>query len=189
MSEQQAKWTADPLIWGNGPRIFEAFLEPTCPYSAKAFSKLDELLSRAGPDKLKVRIWLHSQPWHLFSGIICRAIVAASTGPAGKEDAKRVIAAIYAEREAFDFEDQRAGPNLSTSPNDLIMRIEEVSGVAIAGAFQMSGLERVIINHTRYARQNGIHVSPTFMVDGLVDRFISSGQSAEDWKEKIFGQR
>ena len=30
-------WRADPLIWGRGPRTFEAFLEPTCPYSAKAF--------------------------------------------------------------------------------------------------------------------------------------------------------
>ena len=24
---------ADPLIWGHGPRIFEVFLEPTCPFS------------------------------------------------------------------------------------------------------------------------------------------------------------
>ena len=186
MVRQQAKWMADPLVWGSGPRLFEAFLEPTCPYSAKAFSKLDELLDRVGPDNLKVRIWLHSQPWHLFSGIICRAIIAASTGPAGKEGAKRVIGAIYDERDAFDFDDQREGPNLSTTPNELIMRIEEVSGVAVAGAFQLSGLERIVIEHTRYARQNGIHVSPTFMVDGLVDRFISSGQSVEDWKRRVF---
>ena len=37
-------WHADPLSWGNGPRIFEVFLEPTCPYSVKAFNKLDTLL-------------------------------------------------------------------------------------------------------------------------------------------------
>jgi hypothetical protein len=89
----------------------------------------------------------------------------------------------------LDFDDERTGPNLSRSPNELILSIEEVSGVAIAAAFQMSGLERVVITHARYARQNGIHVSPTFMVDGLVDRFISSGQSAEDWIERIFRTR
>ena len=32
---------ADPLVWGHGPRVFEAFLEPTCPYSVLAFGKLD----------------------------------------------------------------------------------------------------------------------------------------------------
>src|SRR5271156_2284295 len=26
-------WRADPLVWGHGPRVFEVFLEPTCPFS------------------------------------------------------------------------------------------------------------------------------------------------------------
>jgi hypothetical protein len=34
-------WRADPLVWGHGPRIFEMFLEPTCPFSVTAFGKLD----------------------------------------------------------------------------------------------------------------------------------------------------
>jgi hypothetical protein len=41
-------WRADPLVWGHGPRIFEVFLEPTCPFSVKAFGKLDDLLDQAG---------------------------------------------------------------------------------------------------------------------------------------------
>ena len=36
------------LEWGRGPRIFEMFLEPTCPFSNKAFGKIKELLSAAG---------------------------------------------------------------------------------------------------------------------------------------------
>ena len=35
-------WRADPLVWGHGPRIFEVFLEPTCPFSVKVFGKLDD---------------------------------------------------------------------------------------------------------------------------------------------------
>ena len=38
-------WRADPLVWGHGHRVFEVFLEPTCPFSVKAFGKLDELLA------------------------------------------------------------------------------------------------------------------------------------------------
>ncbi len=68
------QWRADPLVWGHGPRIFEMFLEPTCPFSAKAFGKLDELLAQAGEDRVTVKIRLQSQPWHLFSGIIVRCI-------------------------------------------------------------------------------------------------------------------
>jgi hypothetical protein len=33
----------------------------------------------------------------------------------------------------------------------------------------------------KYARQNGIHASPTFMVNGVVDSRFSSGQSVEEW--------
>jgi hypothetical protein len=62
-------WHADPLTWGTGPRIFEAFLEPTCPYSVRAFNKLDELLSQAGEDRITVKIRLQSQPWHMYSGV------------------------------------------------------------------------------------------------------------------------
>lgn len=186
MKSEKRSWSAQPLVWGRGDRTFEVFLEPTCPFSVRAFSKLDDLLALAGDDRLSVRIWLHSQPWHLFSGIICRAILAASTTEGGKEAAKRVMAGIAAHREDFEFEDHRTGPNLDTTLNDLIARIETVSGVEVVEAFQISGLEQTVKAHTRYARQNGIHVSPTFMIDGLIDPAISSGDSVEDWMKKIF---
>ena len=37
----------EPFVWGHGERILEMFLEPTCPYSAKAFGKIDELVSES----------------------------------------------------------------------------------------------------------------------------------------------
>lgn len=180
MNSHTEQWTAQPLVWGYGDMLFEVFLEPTCPFSVRMFSKLDDLLTHAGEDRLSIRIWLQSQPWHLFSGILCRAILAASTTPGGKGSAKQVMAAIGADREAFEFDDHRAGPNLDTTPKRLIARLEAASGVAIAEAFQISGLEQAVKDHTRYARQNGIHVSPTVMVNGLVNSTISSGDSVED---------
>ncbi len=84
MNQSATKWRADPLTWGHGPRVFEMFLEPTCPYSVRAFGKLDELLQQAGEDRLTVKIRLQSQPWHMYSGVIVRCILAASTLQAGK---------------------------------------------------------------------------------------------------------
>jgi protein-disulfide isomerase len=181
----ETTWRADPLVWGHGPRVFEVFLEPTCPYSVRAFSKFDDLLAQAGEDRITIRIRLQSQPWHMYSGVIVRCILAASTLAGGKESAKAVMAAVGAHREEFEFERHARGPNMDATPNDIIKRIESHSGVNVAEAFAIPDLDREIKAHCRYARQNGIHVSPTFMVDGLVQADISSGDAVADWAARL----
>ena len=59
------------------------------------------------------------------------------------------------------------------------------SGVKLAEAFAISDLDREVKWHCRYARQNGIHVSPTFMVDGLVQTDMSSGGPVADWVARL----
>lgn len=181
----QSAWHADPLVWGHGPRVFEAFLEPTCPYSVRAFGKFDDLLAQAGEDRITIRIRLQSQPWHMYSGVIVRCILAASTLAGGKAAAKSVMAAVGDHREEFEFGRHCGGPNLDATPNDVIARIEGYSGVELADAFAIPDLDREIKWHCRYARQNGIHVSPTFMIDGLVQADIGSGDAVEDWAARL----
>ena len=181
----QTTWTADPLVWGHGPRLFEMFLEPTCPYSVRAYGKLDETLALAGAERITIKIRLQSQPWHMYSGVIVRCILAASTLPGGKETARKVMGAVAAHREEFEFAHHAGGPNLDATPNDIIRRIEAYSGVPLAEAFAIPTLDRAIKLHCKYARQNGIHVSPTFMIDGLVHADISSGDSITDWAARL----
>lgn len=183
MVETHSAWRAEPLTWGQGPRLFEVFLEPTCPFSGKAFGKLDETLASAG--NVTLRIWLHSQPWHLFSGVIVRCVLAASTLPQGKEAAKKVLAAVAAHRDRFEPADHCSGPLLALSPNDVIARVEEHSGLRLAAAWALPGLDREVKRHTRYARQNGIHVSPTFMIDGLVQNDMGSGDAVSAWVARL----
>jgi protein-disulfide isomerase len=182
-----AAWRAEPLSWGHGSRIFEVFLEPTCPFSVRAFNKLDALLSQAGEDKVTVKIRLQSQPWHMYSGVLVRCILAASTLGGGKETAKAVIAAIAAHREEFEFAHHAGGPNMDVTPNGLIERLENYSGIKLKEAFSIPDLDREIKWHCKYARQNGIHVSPTFMIDGLVQADMGSGDEVEAWVRKISG--
>lgn len=178
-------WRADPLTWGHGPRVFEVFLEPTCPFSVKAFNKLDALLEQADEDKITIKLRLQSQPWHMYSGVLVRCILAASTLPGGKETAKTVMAAIAAHREEFEFARHAGGPNMDVTPNQLIERLENYSGVQLKEAFSIPDLDREIKWHCKYARQNGIHVSPTFMIDGLVQADMSSGDEVEAWVKKL----
>jgi hypothetical protein len=42
--------------------------------------------------------------------------------------------------------------------------------------------------HCKYARQNGIHVSLTFMIDGLVQVDMSSGDPIADWVSRLLKQ-
>jgi hypothetical protein len=181
----QIAWRADPLVWGHGPRVFEVFLEPTCPFSARAFRKLDDLLTQAGEDHITIKIRLQSQPWHMYSGVIVRCILAASTLEGGKAAAKSVMAAVAAHREEFEFERHCRGSNMDATPNDVIARIEGYSGVKLAEAFAIPDLDREIKWHCKYARQNGIHVSPTFMIDGLVQPDISSWDAVAEWALRL----
>ena len=178
-------WRADPLVWGRGPCAFEVFLEPTCPFSVKAFGKLDDLLAQAGEDRITVKLRLQSQPWHMYSGVIVRCILAASTLQGGKAAAKSVMTAVAAHREEFEFDDHCGGPNLDATPNDIIKRIERYSGVKLADAFAIPDLDREVKWHAKYARQNGIHVSPSFMIDGLVQSDMSSGDSVAAWVSRL----
>ncbi|HEX5321869.1 MAG TPA: thioredoxin [Stellaceae bacterium] len=181
-------WRADPLEWGHGPRVFELFLEPTCPHSVRAFGKLDDLLAEAGEDRITVKLRLQSQPWHMYSGVIVRCIVAASTLEGGKAAAKSVMAAVAAHREEFEFDHHCGGANMDASPNDIIGRIERYSGVKLAEAFAIPDLDREVKWHAKYARQNGIHVSPTFIIDGLVQPDMGSRDPVADWVSRLVGR-
>lgn len=177
--------TAAPLVWGHGPRTLEVFLEPTCPFSARAFGKFDELLARAREDRLTLKLRLLSQPWHPFSPVITRAILAASATEGGKAAAKAVLAAVFAHRDDIEPTHHCSGPNLDLSPRDVLALIERHSGVAVAGPFEWRSLEADMKWHAKYARQNGIHVTPTFMIDGLVVPDMGSGDTIESWLGRL----
>jgi hypothetical protein len=74
------------------------------------------------------------------------------------------------------------------SATRLIRRIERHSGVKVAEAFAIPDLDREVKWHCKYARQNGIHVSPTFMIDGLIQADMSSGDSVADWLTRLSTQ-
>ena len=175
----------DPLTWGTGPKVFEVFLEPTCPYSVKTFNKLDQLLAEVGEDKVSIKIRMQSQPWHMFSGVIVRAIMAAATLPEGKAAARTVLAAVGAHREEFEFDHHATGPNRDRTPNDIIRAIEGHTGLSLMAAFDNPQLDKAIKWETRYARQNGIHFSPTFMIDSIVQPDLSSGDEVSVWAAKL----
>jgi len=177
--------TADALSWGQGPRIFEIFLEPICPFSVRAFNKLGALLEHVGEKEMTLKIRLQSQPWHLYSGLIVRYILAASTLPEGKEAAKAVLKAVADRRVEFEFTDHCRGPNMQATPEEIVERLKRYSGVDARAPFDRAELQNEIKWHCRYARQNGVHVSPTFMINGLIQSDMGSGDEITAWAKRL----
>jgi hypothetical protein len=174
-----------PIELGHGRTELEIFLEPTCPFSKRAFDKLPQLVAAVGPDKLTVKIRFVSQPWHLFSGIVTRSILAASATKGGTEAALKAMAAVFEHREDFEFESHHSGPNMHRTPSDIIADIARLTGVELADAFKLKSVDMALRWHTKYTRQNGIHVSPTFMINGLVEPAMSSGQDVQEWSKLL----
>ncbi|WP_264214231.1 hypothetical protein [Leisingera thetidis] len=134
---------------------------------------------------MTLHIRLQSQPWHLFSRNIVRAFLTASTGLDGKMAARRVMQAVFGNRTEFDFTNHCAGPNRQATPDGVLSRIEALSGVVVADAFNLPDLDQELEWHCKYARQNGIHVSPTFMADGLVRSVLGSREPVEQWEAAL----
>jgi hypothetical protein len=102
-----------------------------------------------------------------------------------KQAAKAVTKEVGDHREEFEFLHHSGGPNLLATPTDIIERIERYTGLALKAAFAIPDLDREIKWHCKYARQNGIHVSPTFMLDGLIQPAMSSVDFVSDWAARL----
>jgi hypothetical protein len=171
-----------PLDLGHGRAVLEVFLEPTCPYSKRAFEKLPALLAAIGEDRLTIKLRFVSQPWHLFSGIVTRGILAASATEGGKAAALRVMEGVYRHRDDFEFEDHSHGLNMDRTPADILREMGKFAGADLFQPFRLKSVDRALRWQVKYARQMGVHESPTFAIDHLIEPKMSSGQSIEEWK-------
>jgi len=174
-----------PIELGHGKIELEVFLEPTCPFSKRAFFKLQPLLSAVGEKNVTIKIRFLSQPWHLFSGVVTRCILAATATAGGREAGLTVMSAVYDHREDFESDDHCTGPHMELSPAQIVTRMSDLSGIDLSEAFKLKSVDQALRWHTRYCRQNGVHTSPSFAINGLVNDAISSGQSIEEWSQLL----
>lgn len=93
--------------------------------------------------------------------------------------------AVADHREEFELADHCNRPNMNAVSQQTIERTKRHSHVLLGTVFVRPELQNVIKWHSRYARQNGIHVSPTFMANGLVQSDLGSGDDVSVWTVRI----
>ena len=112
--------------------------------------------------------------------MVTRAILAAAAA-GGAETALAVMAGIYKDREAFEFDGHCRGANMDRTPADILRAISALAGHDLTEAFCWKSVDRALRWNVRYGRQMGMHSSPSFAIERMFEPQMSSGQSVEEW--------
>ena len=171
--------------------VFEGFYDMTCPYSARGFPKLVKL-AELYPNDIRVVIYIWPQTWHTGTIALTKGIFAFHYLVNDDKKTLDFIQEIYDNRVKYTDEEcaiktpldiwneltlyESFNQNLSADKKD------EFIDIANAKTHSHPSVTNLKL-HTKYGRQNSIHVSPTILVNGLIDNKISSGWNLDDqWK-------
>ncbi|KAJ1988763.1 hypothetical protein H4R33_002304 [Dimargaris cristalligena] len=183
----------------NAPVVVEAYLDYVCPFSAKFFKTFTErvfpYVQNTYPDQVQFIFRHQVQPWHPQSSILHEAALAVE---AVDPDQFFPFSAALFDRQANFFDaavHHQSRHELNTA---LAQYAHEVTGLKsdqvvkqlnVATSTEEGGAPQNIGNkvtndlklHIKLGRQQGIHVSPTFLYNGLVDNNVSSSWTLEQW--------
>jgi hypothetical protein len=71
--------------------------------------------------------------------------------------------------------------NMDRTPADILRAMGELAGADLFAPFRLKSVDRALRWHVKYARQMGVHSSPSFAINHLVEPAMSSSQSVAEW--------
>ncbi|KAI9495390.1 thioredoxin-like protein [Zychaea mexicana] len=179
------------------PHTLEIYLDYVCPFSAKIYKRIREqvwpFVEQTYPNKVQLIFRQQVQPWHASSTLVHEAALAVE-----KIDASKFYPfsdALFAHQEEF-FDKPVENKSRRELLADLAKIAEsvDVSGEKFTGLLTNEQGESKNAGNAvsadlklciKTGRQNGIHVSPTVLFDGLQDNSVSSGWEMDQWKEYL----
>ncbi|ORX33510.1 hypothetical protein BD324DRAFT_639621 [Kockovaella imperatae] len=196
---------------GSGPQVLEVYLCPTCPFSGKIARALSAnvlpLITKGGKYEGRVSLIprLYPQPFHYTAQFQCEALVWIGTKyPELYWD---YFLQIYEHIEEFgNVPAQNMTPlqtreKLFSIAQTLLEKNGKLKGPASqvhasfmdsadavkrkAGDEYAKAVEAMLKSGVKLGRQNGIHVTPTVLFDGIRDDFVSSSWGKEEWEDYL----
>ncbi|VVT56819.1 uncharacterized protein SAPINGB_P005306 [Magnusiomyces paraingens] len=191
----------------NTAHKIEVYLDYVCPYSAKAWRRLRSeiipALDAKFPGKVQFIFRHQIQPWHPQSTLVHEAGLAVSVlSPEKFFEFNDVLferspeyydEALYNETrpETYKRLAKLANESVNVSVEEFL-KLVEVPPLP-AGAEKALNKGNALAVDLKYfikqARQNSIHVSPTFVIDGITEPGLESGTALDVWYEKIAALR
>ncbi|KAJ7181602.1 hypothetical protein C8R43DRAFT_969623 [Mycena crocata] len=181
----------------DAPHTLDIFLDYVCPFSAKLSFAIDSvLIPLLGPGgkyhgKVKVIFRPQVQPWHASSTLVHEAGLAVAR--ASPDFFWPFSVALFKRQgEYFDIPTSTLTP-LQVRENLAALAAEVIPADATGKFADLLVLKsspnggNAVTDDLKYtikfSRQNGIHVSPTVLWDGLVANEISSSWGEKEWTE------
>ncbi|KAF9450180.1 hypothetical protein P691DRAFT_726606 [Macrolepiota fuliginosa MF-IS2] len=187
------------IVAGNpdAPHTLEVFLDYVCPFSGKFSRAIDNhirpLITHGGKydGKVKVIFRLQVQPWHSASTLTHEAGLAVLR--VSPENFWPFSCQLFDNQE--DYYDI---PTLDLTPRQIRAKLADLAAKVIPPKavehFQDILTPKGHLNggvavtddlkyNIKFARQNGIHVSPTALWDGLVANEVSSSWGEKEWSD------
>ncbi|KAJ7668148.1 hypothetical protein B0H17DRAFT_1088276 [Mycena rosella] len=181
----------------DAPHTLDIFLDYVCPFSAKISLAIDSVLvPLLGPGgkyhgKVKAIFRPQVQPWHASSTFVHEAGLAVAR--ASPESFWPFSLALFKRQgEYFDI------PTSTLTPLQIREKLAALAAEVIPANATGDFAELLLLKSSpnggnavtddlkytiKFSRQNGIHVSPTVLWDGLVANEISSSWGEKEWTD------
>ena len=178
----------------NARYVVELWLDYCCPFSRKAY---DTMIKRViphfeenHPGVLQFVLRHQVQPWHPQSTLTHEAALAVESIDSSKFF--EFSSLVFDNQESFNDENtfNKTRQELYNTLADLASRVgvDKAKFLDLLKFSQNNGGTGVTPDlkwFVKVSRQNSIHVSPTALVNGLIDNSISSSWDVEKWKEHL----
>ncbi|KAF8549698.1 hypothetical protein OG21DRAFT_560920 [Imleria badia] len=191
----------NPLVvagTSDAPHTLDVFLDYVCPFSAKISRTIDSVLKpwfdKGGKyyGKVKLIVRLQVQPWHASSTLTHEAALAVVR--ASPDNFWVFSRKLFDEQENFfDI------PSSTLTPLQIREKLVDIADSVIQDKGKVEEFKELLklkgspnggvavtddLKYTiKFSRQNGVHVSPTALWDGLIANEISSSWGEAEWSK------
>lgn len=176
------------------PLTLEAYYDFSCPFSAKSFLTLTkEVLpayEQTHPGKVQFLHYQYPQPWHAPGAYAAEVSLAVElVDPSAY---LRTCQCFFERQEQLVFDCVTYEKTRSELYVALATAAAEASGVDAAQVLEKvkwlgtspnagNSVSQLVKWYVKKGRKNGIHVTPTVLVNGIEEPSISSGWTLQDW--------
>eukprot|EP01083_Nonionella_stella_P174424 604602_1 len=172
--------------------VIGGFLDLCCPFSKRLFVRLAEdvlpYFEKTHPRMVQYIDYSYPQPWHPQSALMHEvALAVESLDPSAYF---KFVAKVYSHQDQF--KDEVLHDKSRRQIYEELAEIAEEIGIEKESVLKLleltpggTGMTQTLKHYVRFGRQNGVHVTPTITVNGIIDDSISSGWTLEQWKAYI----